>query len=221
MFENIKEEATRKFCELKLWVANIDITNDYNVITRGLFFVYVYGIYEEIIREVVSFTIDEINQADLKVSECIYELYPLLFSEEYDSLYNVGNEHKWEKRWKISEKLKQDATVNISHDLMPTDGKNIRYRQLYSIARSFGMNENILSKNEVGGYIQEMVDNRNYIAHGNKTPQEVGRNYTIRDLQRRCEIIAEVCTYIISIYENYIMEKRYLKIENIDQTFNG
>ena len=46
MFENIKEEATRKFCELKLWVANIDITNDYNVITRGLFFVYVYGIYE-------------------------------------------------------------------------------------------------------------------------------------------------------------------------------
>lgn len=212
MFDNIKEETTRKFCELKLWVSNIDETNVYSVSTRGLFFVYIYGIYEEIVREVVSATIDELNLSNIKVNECICELYSLVFSDEYEALYNVGNEHKWEKRWKISEKIAENRIIEISHDLMPTDGKNIRYRQLDSIAKTFGMKENILPRNEVGGYIQEMVDNRNFIAHGNKTPKEVGRNYTIADLLSRCEYISEVCTYIILVYERYINEKKYLKV---------
>ena len=59
--------------------------------------------------------------------------------------------------------------VVISHDMMPTDGKNIRYKQLKSIANSFGIERKMYYReNEIGGYIQEMVDNRNYIAHGNK-----------------------------------------------------
>lgn len=212
MFEHIKEETTRRFCELKLWVSNIDDTNVYSVSTRGLFFVYIYGIYEEIIREVVSATIDELNHSNIKINECIYELYALIFSDDYDGLYNVGNEHKWEKRWNISDKIMNNQIVTISNDLMPTDGKNIRYRQLNSIAKSFGMKENILPRNEIGGYIQEMVDNRNFIAHGNKTPREIGRNYTVADLLQRCEDISEVCSYMIFVYEKYIREKKYLKV---------
>ena len=100
------------------------------------------------------------------------------------SVLPLRGEHKWEKRWKLSDKMINNPKVVISHDMMPTDGKNIRYKQLKSIANSFGMKENVLPRNEIGGYIQEMVDNRNYIAHGNKTPKEVGRNFTILDLIR-------------------------------------
>lgn len=214
MFENIKEEATRKFCELKFWISDISETDQYSAITRGLFFVYIYGIYEEIIRSVISVTINELNHAHVKIGQCIYELYALVFSEEYDSLYNVGNEHKWEKRWEISKKFIQNRDICIPHGLVPTDGKNIRYKQLDSIAKSFGMKENILPRNEIGGYIQEMVDNRNFIAHGNKLPREIGRNYTNDDLLLRCNYISEICTHIISTYERYITERKYLKEGN-------
>ena len=50
-FEDIRTEITRKFVELKLWVSNIpsDSTNiEFATISKGLFFVYLYGIYEEI-----------------------------------------------------------------------------------------------------------------------------------------------------------------------------
>lgn len=126
-------------------------------------------------------------------------------------MYNVGNEHKWEKRWKLSDKMINNPKVVISHDMMPTDGKNIRYKQLKSIANSFGMKENVLPRNEIGGYIQEMVDNRNYIAYGNKTPKEVGRNFTILDLKNRCDYMEEVCNYVIVEYEAYIQERKYLR----------
>ena len=79
MFENIKEEATRKFCELKFWISDISETDQYSAITRGLFFVYIYGIYEEIIRSVISVTINELNNAHVIIGHCIYEVYEWVF----------------------------------------------------------------------------------------------------------------------------------------------
>lgn len=211
MFDDIKEEITRKFRELKLWVSSIAEDNEFNTISRGVFFVYIYGVYEEIVRRVISTTICELNSAHVSIDQCIYELYSLIFSNEYDGLYNVGNEHKWGKRWLISNRLSQNQVIEIQDELFPTDGKNLRYHQLESLANSFGMKENILPRNEIGGYIQEMVNNRNYIAHGNKLPKEVGRDFTNDDLLLRCEYISEVCSHIVNVYEKYIVERKYLR----------
>lgn len=213
-FEDIRTEITRKFVELKLWVSNIpndSINAEFATISKGLFFVYLYGIYEEIVRKTIYTTIDALNKSSIKIGDCKFELYTMLFSPEYDALYNVGNEKKWERRWDIANKLSSNLQVEIQPDIFPTDGKNIRIRQLQSIANSFGVKENILPRNETGGYVQELVNMRNDIAHGNKLPREIGRNYTQEDLLKRCDILSEVCTYIVSIYEKYIAEKSYLK----------
>ena len=57
-------------------------------------FTYIYGIYEETVRTVVQKTIEELNAKSVKIDECIYELYALIFSAEYDSIYGVGNEDR-------------------------------------------------------------------------------------------------------------------------------
>ena len=48
MFDNTKDEITRKFRDLKMWVSNIRDEEPNRSISYGLFFVYIYGIYEEI-----------------------------------------------------------------------------------------------------------------------------------------------------------------------------
>lgn len=105
MFDEIKNEMTRKICELRIWLSNMRDDDDFSSINKGLFYVYIYGIYEEIVRQTVQKTIEELNARSVKINECIYELYALIFSAEYDSIYGVGNEHKWEKRWDISTKI--------------------------------------------------------------------------------------------------------------------
>lgn len=213
-FEDIGTEITRKFVELKLWVSNIpsDSTNiEFATISKGLFFVYLYGIYEEIVRKTICATVYALNDSSIKIGDCKYELYAVLLSPEFDALYSVGNEKKWEKRWDIANKLLSNTQIDIQPDLFPTDGRNIRIRQLQSIANSFGLKGNVLPRNETGGYVQELVDMRNNIAHGNKLPREIGRNYTQEDLLKRCDILSEVCTYVVSMYEKYIVEKSYLK----------
>lgn len=214
MFADIRNELTRDFLELKQWILfmpNDREDVDFFKSSRGLFFVYAYGLYEKIVHEVVCETINSLNDSRISIDKCIYDLYDLIFSDEYDGLYNVGREHKWEKRWIISEKFRENSVISISNIIFPTDGKNIRYRQLDSIAKSFGLRCEILPRKELGGYIEELVNNRNHIAHGNQTPKEVGKKYTKNDLIKRCDVISEICSYLVDIYENYILSHAYIK----------
>lgn len=213
MFEDIREDTSEKFRELNVWLQGIDDQDALSPITKGLFFVYVYGIYEETIRTVVGRTIDELNRSEVTMDQCIWELYALILSEQYDGLYGVGNERKWEKRWEISRILKDNQKLHIARDIMPTDGRNFRYRQLESIAKTFGLSEQILPRNELGGYIQEMVNNRNYIAHGNLLPREVGSSYNLEDLKLRSDSISESCMYFIAVYEKYVSEEKFLRAQ--------
>lgn len=75
MFDEIKNEMTRKMLELRIWLSNIDDNNEFSVINKGLFYVYIYGIYEETVRNVVQKTIEELNSKSVKIDECIYDLY--------------------------------------------------------------------------------------------------------------------------------------------------
>lgn len=214
MFESIRENITRRFRDLKIWATNIPDNqgiDDFQLACFGLFFVYIYGLYEEIIRNIISATINGLNSSSACLEQCIYGLYPLIFSTEYDSLYNVGNEHKWERRWDISSKFSANPDIQIPYELFPTDGKNIRIRQLESLFKSFGITESVLPSPAIGGYIQEMVNNRNDIAHGNKLPKEVGRQYTKADLLLRCDKVSEVCSYICEVYARYIQENKFIR----------
>lgn len=217
MYSDIKSNATHNFFEVKKFLQEIKrkevglAPDDLNDTSKGLFFVYIYGVYEEIVRKTVIRTIEQINQVGVHISQVKFELLQLVLSNEFDALYNVGNEKKWEKRRNVSEKLKRDSVVDISTALMPTDGKNIRFRQLESIANAFGITAAILPRNEIGGYINEMVDNRNAIAHGNLLPYDVGKRYSSDDLQKKYDGINEFCTYYVEIYERYIVNGEYLK----------
>ena len=61
MFDEIKNEMTRKICELRIWLSNMRDDDDFSSINKGLFYVYIYGIYEEIVRQTVQKTIEELN----------------------------------------------------------------------------------------------------------------------------------------------------------------
>jgi len=212
VYESISRNLTRSMLELKLWVNGFsDKTplSDNDAIVRGLFFVYIYGIYEEVIRQLVAETIRYVNSEEFHIRDCSFELYTLALSNNYDSLYHVGNEKKWEKRWDIANRFSSNDIVAIPEETMPTDGKNIRISQLKSIANSFGIREPILPRQEIGHYIEETVENRNKISHGNSLPKEIGRRYTKGDLLSRCEIISEICEHFISIFDSYITRRDF------------
>lgn len=215
MFKDVRAEITRKFLDIKNWIEEIVVDtkniNDNQATSRGLFFVYIYGVYEAIIHHIITSTITELNNSGIASNSCIYELTALLFSNEYDSIYGAGEKTKWEKRWAISDKMKINQPIQISEVLFPTDGKNIRIGQLESLKRTFGIVEPIIPRQEIQGYIHEMVEFRNYIAHGDELPKDVGKRFTKQDILKRHLIIQDECNYLCDLFEDYIVNKKYVR----------
>ena len=80
MLTDIKEDLTRKFRDLKIWIQKFDDSPKFSI-ERGLYYVYVYGIFEWLVSSVIQRTIEKINSYGGKISEYIYELYPLIFQK--------------------------------------------------------------------------------------------------------------------------------------------
>lgn len=71
MFEDIKTNLTRKIIELRIWLNNLEDSDDIN---KGLYYVYIYGIFEETIREIVQQTISCLNSRSLRINDCSFDL---------------------------------------------------------------------------------------------------------------------------------------------------
>ena len=219
MFSEIKRQATTNLQEIKGYLDEVDKLipalpaqpTDFHNTLKGMYFVYTYGVYEAVVTKTVRKTLEELNKSGKPLSDYKIDLLAIILNDEYDSLYGAGRKTKWKKRWDIGDRLRANEKVKINTELIPTDGQNYRYAQLESIVKSFGVPHDILPRAEIGGYIEEMVKNRNHIAHGDEIPKEVGKRYTVLELSKHLKIVDEFCTYFIDMFENYINSFEFLK----------
>ncbi|MCM3289677.1 MAE_28990/MAE_18760 family HEPN-like nuclease [Paenibacillus sp. MER 180] len=230
MFEHVKRESAARFVELrdylnyitpaKIEVNQVDaatqrgqapVEPSHKIVERGLFFVHLYGVVEYTVRNTVSTAISTINNEQCKYSDLKPVFLSLALDGEFESLSQVKASKKWEKRWEILSKGFSNEVAVLNNDIIPTDGANIKFKQLESIWKSFCIDDPILPRVGTGGLLNELVTNRNKIAHGVETPETVGRRFTYDELTLRFDAISELCSYIINTFESYIEEKKFKK----------
>ena len=108
----------------------------------------------------------------------------------------------------------KNEKVIIDSSLIPTDGRNIQQKQLESIASIFGKRGKVFPDNRLIGYLRETVENRNYIAHGDETPAEVGSRNTKLDIENNFSSMQSIAEYFINQYDQYVKNQEFLKKSN-------
>jgi hypothetical protein len=217
MFTDLKTDSASKLVEVREFLdftssltpaAPIPTPNSL-LTAKGLFYVHIYGVFEFTITSCVKKTISAINMENTNINNIQPMLFSLVLNPECDSITSTRNRN-WAKRWNLFEKIRDNIITQISTDLMPTDGKNIRYSQLESIWKTFCINAPILNVPSVGGRLKDIVDNRNAIAHGNNTPAEIGSRVSMKDLYDKYNEMSSYCSYIIQVFEDYVNNKEFL-----------
>lgn len=61
------------------------------------------------------------------------------------------------------------------------------------------------------GRLEELVTNRNHIAHGTEAAADIGGRYSMNDLDKRYKDINELCAYVISTFEQHLINEDYIK----------
>lgn len=215
MFSDINAESTRRLTEAKslvLLIKNANLIQSLNLdskVYKGTFFVLLYGALEYTITAVVQRCISILNKKQYDIHVLKPTLYSLIFHKECNAIMDARDK-KWTKRYELFSQLGRTRIANIEDCLFPTSTGNIKYNQLKSIWETFGITNNIVTDIRIKGQLATLADNRNAIAHGRELASVIGGRYTIRDIECIYNDISKYCSYIITVFEDYITNEMYL-----------
>ncbi|MDR1504436.1 MAG: hypothetical protein LBT43_18465 [Prevotella sp.] len=219
MFSDVDIETNNRLLETKdiliVLRGNMiigDIPNDSreDKVLKGLFFVSLYGVLEYTVTSIVHRCIQIINGKQKKILELKPSLYSLLLDSECEAVASVRDK-KWDKRYTLFKQIEENTLLIIRDDLFPASIGNIKYKQLESIWRVFGIDMPISLTDSFQWKLSSLVDRRNAIAHGRELPSNIGGAYTISSLEELYNDISAFCSYIQNVFEDYINNEGYLK----------
>ena len=174
------------------------LRGDTKITTKGLLFIEIYAVYEYTVKSVMRGAIDQIvakshNYADLRPS-----LLAIFLDPELQSLRSTGPKTIWESRLSLFERSVSEKPISPVR-VLPSDGNHFRHTHVELILKSLGVTRTFTRRRRHLYMIDEVVNNRNAISHGDETPLDVGRRYSRKDLLRRIRLMQGICLRLVSI----------------------
>jgi hypothetical protein len=171
---------------------------------RGLLFVQLYGVYENSITTGVQAVLSFIRRDALAPINIHHNALTLALKSSFDSLSSVGPWKTWKKRLDLVSDIESHAPLHSLVDTaFPSDGSQFRASQLQTIWDIFGLTCPILPEKKNIGRVDELVENRNAIAHGRRTADDVGGGFSSDDMEQRINDIERISIYLLTEMENH------------------
>ncbi len=205
MFPSLKTDIEDRFAEVEVFFrATKGFKGDNAAAAKGLMFVQVYAVYEFTVCSVVRTAIDSIKSHNHKLNDLSPSLMTLFLDPEFKSLRDGSEKDVWKKRLRILKRTFSKDSITLSNDTrVPHDGSNFRYSQLELMFEVFGIKRLPVRRRAHKTRINEVVNHRNTIAHGNETAVEIGRRYTREDIQNVVRQMKSVCLLLVSVFDGY------------------
>lgn len=205
MFPNLRSEIDARFSQAEqLFRATKEFKGDLAAAAKGLAFVQYYAVYEFTVRSIVRVAIDSINAHGHKMKDMAPSLMALYLDPELTALRDRATTRVWEHRLRIFDRAFSADSAALSNDTIPpSDGSHYRHGHLLMIFKVFGIARLPVRRRRHLYRIDEVVGNRNKIAHGEETAEDIGRRYTRGDIGHIAKQMQSVCVLLISIFDGY------------------
>ena len=203
MFPNLRNEIEARFgaVERHLRMSPREPADIARTI-RGLAFVQIYGAYEYTVRSVANAAVSELASCGHRLRDLRPSLLALFLDAEFKSLRAVGEDKLWDRRLQILE-LAFSKNPVTAVAAIPHDGTHFRHTHLQMLFRTLGINRALTLRRRHLYLIDEVVNNRNSIAHGEESPTDVGSRFSKQDMIHKTEVMRSVCLRIVTIIGEY------------------
>jgi hypothetical protein len=171
--------------------------NQPSSLLKGLAFVQMYALYEFTVRSSVQATLAALKGDALLVKNIRRETLCLILNSRWQSASESGVSKMWESRINLLHAIhSDDSTSTLDDSIFPFDGSHYRSPQLKTVWRLMGIPFAVVPEPRLIGRIDELVENRNAVAHGRRTPEDVGRAYSWQDIGSRIVDVKSICEYV-------------------------
>ncbi|WP_045825202.1 MAE_28990/MAE_18760 family HEPN-like nuclease [Teredinibacter turnerae] len=184
-------------------------------ILRGLFYVHLYAALERAVNETIEQTILLVKQDGVKNIHYHAAFNLISLNSRMQAFKQCGSKNYFIKSAEVFEGLRSDEIFDLSDTVFLDRLQNIWYKTIQETLRSFGL-ESINIDPRVRLTIDEVVEKRNAVAHGRETPITVGERHRSDILRKKTQEIQLVVEQFIAVFEDYIINKRYLNSQYIN-----
>lgn len=206
MFDATRKEVAARIGEGRRFLASTAKATLATATCRGLLFVELYGTYEYTVTRVVQAALDTMRRESLSYGDMRRSVLAVVLDAQFDSAAKSGRDRLWEQRMALLEAVDDDGPpAEFRDDVFPSDGSHYRVRQLATIWQVLGIASPVVPDGRFVGRINELVENRNAIAHGRRTAREVGGRYTISEMEKRISDTETITYYVIDTVETHCM----------------
>ncbi|KAB7832670.1 MAE_28990/MAE_18760 family HEPN-like nuclease [Streptomyces mobaraensis] len=176
----------------------IDVSRE----TRGLSIVLLYAAYENLLKGVSRTLLESATQLKLGNRRLKPEFQLFAVHSKLRALTDTPAKQIWKGAGRSVIEALFGKSCSINSNIFPNDGSHMKTPQVVTLCEVYGLNPPAPILQEAWGRINTVVSERNSIAHGQRTPEEVGRNYSIGELRnlvdiwerRWCEFLVDVET---------------------------
>jgi len=204
MFPNIQREIDERFGDITSHFKRATTAlKPHDTAVRGLVFVQIYAVYENIVNQVVQRAAEEIAAHGHTYNTLKPQIQSLFLDSELRSVQETANKKVWESRIVLLQKSRSNDPIVAPLNVIPNDRSHYRYSNLLIIFRVFDVRARPVAHKKHSLRVDEVVENRNAIAHGRETAEAIGRRYTRRDIERRIDQMRRICTRLVSVFEKH------------------
>jgi hypothetical protein len=206
MFPSLRLEVMERFTAAEQYFRNspkgLTQPRELTQTAKGLAFVQIYAIYEYTVREVTRNAIIEIATHGHRFSDLKSNLLAIFLDPQMKSLRDCTDKDVWKRRLEMLEQAMSNEPITAVIAI-PHDGSHFRHTQVELILQMLGVRRTLTLRRKHLYQIDEIVENRNAIAHGNDTAADVGKRYSRADVQQKSRLMQKICLRLIEIVSEH------------------
>ena len=179
---------------------------------RGLAILLLYAAYENLLTTLSRSLLESalrlrVGNKRLRNGLKIFAVHPMLVSTSASSQTAI-----WRSSLELMDTLSDGRRYTLSPSIFPNDGSNFRRSQVSTFCKVFGLPEPAPVLREVWQRLDTIVTERNAIAHGRESADDIGRRYTLADLQTLIDLWDKRWNEFISWVETQASSRDFYRL---------
>ena len=177
--------------------SSMAIDDNLSRILKANGFLLLYNLIESTVRRSIAAIFNAIHLNLSSYRDLSSDLRKLWVKQECKNA-------KTEKIVSIADSVLANELLSFKEDCISISG-NIDAQEIRKILKQFGGNEISNGRN-----LKTIKDKRNYLAHGEFSFSEIGKDYTIQDLVKYKDDVKGYLDKVLNEIQQYIDNKKYL-----------
>jgi hypothetical protein len=189
--------------------AGVPVAVDYKVM-KGLFFVLLYGALEKSATESIQLLLVQIKSLEPKNEHVTTPFNVVSMARKWKSIKDKGYKGAFSQMTDFFSALESNDYLGIDETLFSDLMQNVWANTIDEVVGAFGMSGFTLTIAE-RVLVDELVNNRNAIAHGRESAASVGERYRCDELRRRHGDIQALINNFIDRLETYFNTREFVR----------